>query len=343
MKINDSREIEFTAGLQRRKELKALSKAALITFLVPLATFSPPAHAAWVEIARGIANGIAQFIERMYDSLTTWWEQAQKGANQKVQIAKARAKDSQIDFRVQLENLRRVNAIKPTTNLCEQEGIAVEYNSRVEHDIDRQATAVSTSALVIGNEQAGSINRGMRYFSKSGSTVAFKPAAIIRSIGETNAKLVKGNPLSADEAVALSKTTMADTASVAMDPIRQIAAQTTDASKLPPQITVSLQKSMFNTSSMTFATKLYADALPTSSTDTVHIPSAAKLAMDTIAGRYTNTGYQSEINAELNEVALASEYVRLIGERIYVLNEQYKQNEKIIAALAIQVLQQSKT
>lgn len=342
MNANNSKQPELTVGLQRRKELKALSKGALLALVVPLGTFSPPAHAVWVEIARAIANAIAQFIDQMYKNLTTWWENAQKTANQKVQIAKARAKDSQIDFRVQLENLRRVNAIKPTTNLCDQESVAIKYNAQVENDINRQATAVSTSALVIGNEQAGSINRGMRYFSKSGSTLTFKPAAIIRSIGDANAKVMKGEQLSADEALALSKTTMADTASLAMDPIRQIAAQTTDASELPPQITASLQKSMFNSGAMTFATKLYTDALPTTGNHTVHVPSAAKLAMDTIQSRYTNTDYQSEIQAELNEVALASEYVRLIGERVYVLNQQYKQNEKIIAALAIQVLQQSK-
>ncbi len=328
-------------NIVKRKSLKSLAKAAIASGVAVAGggSFNAMAFAdPWTEIARGIATGIARFTQISFKQFSDWWATVQKENDDKTSIAKGHIEDSRIDFRTQIENLKRINRIKPTSNLCNTEGEAVEHQVSVEQEkAQRASTPIekTPASAVISNESARRPNRGVTYLGNDNGR--FNPKKLIENLPELNAKVAKREALTQAELAAYSKITMGRTAAECMEPLRQIAMESPDIIN-NPTISDTVSRVSVKVAAMSYATQIYTQTITSQAGNFVMLDQVEKQALKKIENRYADQEYKMEIGMELNEVALTAEYLKLLGENIYAMNAQYRLNQKIMAALAMQIL-----
>lgn len=325
----------------KRKGLTTAVKAAVASGVIVAGggSFSAVAFGdPWTEIARGIAEGIAEFTKRTFEQFTAWWEETQRENDKKVTIAKGRAEDSRLDFRVQVENLKRVNRVKPTTNLCDNEQESVQHNAAVEQEKISKIGAPLTRApanAIIGTEGAKIPNRGVTYLgNQSGS---FNLSKFLEEQGKIERKLAKKEPLTQAELGAYSKVTLGKTGADTLEPIRQIALQN-EGFINNPNISAQVNAASVNAAAMTYATKVYAESINAESGSMIMLDRVERETLKMIGKRYSDEELKAELGEELNEVALTAEYLKLLGEHIYVMNSQFRLNQKIMAAMAMEII-----
>lgn len=328
-------------NVTKRKSLSKIAKAAIASGVVVAGggSFNAMAFAdPWTEIARGIATGIARFTQISFQQLTEWWKTIQKETDDKVSIAKGQAEDNRIDFRTQIENLKRINRIKPTSNLCNTEGEAVDHHVQVEQE---KAVRVSTpiektpASVVMSNESARKPNRGVTFIGNDNGK--FNPEKLVRELPKLHSKVAKREPLTQSELAAYSKITLGRTAAQCMQPLREIAAEGADLIN-NPTASETVNRASVHVAAMSYATQIYTQTMTSQAGNFVMLDQVEKQSLKKIGSRYSDFDYKMEIGMELNEVALTAEYLKLLGEHIYAMNSQYRINQKIMAALAMQII-----
>ena len=326
---------------QKRKRMSTVAKAFIASGFIAAGGGSFSAYAfgdPWTEIARGIAQGIAEFTKKAFEQFSQWWEDTQRENDEKVTAAKGRAEDSKIDFRVQIENLKRVNRVKPTSNLCNTESESVNHHVEVEKE---KVESVNTTPekhpgnAVIGNEYAAAPNKGVSVLGNNGGQ--FSISTLITETSKIERKLATRQPLSQTELGAYSKVVLGKTGARALQPLRDVAKQS-DTIARNPNIAEKVNASSVNAAAMTFATKLFTEAIDAEKGGFIQLTHVEKQTIKTIGKRYDEQNFRAELTQELNEVALTAEYLKLLGEHIYVLNAQFKQNQKFMAALAMEII-----
>lgn len=322
----------------RRKNLNSLTKAFITSGVVVAGGGAFPVMAQgdpWTEIARGIAQGIARFTEEAFKALTDFWTDRQKESNDKATIAKGQAMDNRIDFRVQLENLRRVNRIKPTTSLCNKEPDDVQHHHQVEAEKEKRKSAPSTTNTLGANENVFTPNRGVTHLgNRSGK---FDLKTFLEQSAKLEQKAAKGEPFTEHELAAYTKLHFGNSAAETMAPIRNIARQDENIASNPALASV-VNQAMVNVAANSYATKLFVDTQRAQAGNFVMLDQVEQQTMKRIGSRYQDQRFLRELTAEQNEVALISEYVRLVGEHIYTLNSRFRQNQKLLGAMAIQII-----
>lgn len=323
-------------NLKRRKNFGTAAKVLGASAIVPLATFSPPAHAIWQEVARGIAAGFAEFFSQAFEALTDVWTNSQKEGDDKEAAAKAKSADNKLDFRVQLENMTRINKIKPIASHCEKEDQDVSHHSAVESEISKQGNIDAAESVALNNESPRNLNKGMAYFGVTNGK--FNPITALDKIKDTIAKSDndEAGDLTLAENIALTKVLTGTSGARASEPIKKINANR--AMLDSPVIKYELSGAMLNTAAIAFATKMMSEQSGISDNSRVASQQAERKSLKKIKNRYSDESFHAETNDSLNEVAIAAQTMLLIGESVFVMNARYKQNEKIIALLAMQIL-----
>lgn len=327
--------------MDRRSAFKVVGKGALGSIFIFAGAFSPPAYALdpWTEIARGIAKGIAEFSKQAFEQLTIYWENTQREADKKVMVAKGLGIDNKIDFRMQVENLRRILKTKQSESLCNKESEDAQHHQQVEQEKARLAQSRNPSDLIVGNESSKALNKGIEYFGVRNGRI--DSIELYKNVSNVMRQDAKGEEISAENAIGLSKVTIGQTAALAMEPMRKLS-QMDPAVANNPVFARTVNQSTFNVSLTSFSSKIYFETLKARPSNFVEIKMTERKAIEKIKSRYKDAAYRSEIVGEPNEVALAAQYVKMLGEKIYVLNAQYKQNQKIMALLAMRILANDK-
>jgi hypothetical protein len=322
-------------NLAKRKNAITVAKVAAGASILPLMTFSPPAYAIWQEVVRGIMTGIAEFTSQAFEKIIELWTDSQKDGDEKAKAAEAVAEDNRIDFRMQIENLKRINKVKPTTKLCEQESASSDHLKSVDENMKKQGRVPGMDALVVGNESHDSLNRGVAFFGVQNGK--FDLVKAYENSAAAASKSARGEPLTVNEAIATNKLLTGNNAAVGLGQIRSVSKPNSTLHR-SPQAKVVLNESLHIVAASSLSSKLIGDTMNVAENSAVAGNYPEKKAIERISKRYGDAQYEAELANELNEIALAAESVRLIGEHIYVLNAQFRQNQKIMALLAMKII-----
>ena len=328
-----------TPDANRRDALKKGGKALIGGALVGLAPFSPPSHGVWLEIARGISEGIAKFCDAVIDEFGDWWVQTQKDNDTKVIAAQSRVEDSHSQFKIDMENKRRIREMTPSASQCLRKAEAEVLAEKISTEKHKKATLPSGSATAIGGfKQESPINSGMRYYGMQGSK--YNPVKAAKRTSEIKSKIVKKEAISESDAIAITKVDLANTTNLVMNPLRS--GLDSIGNDVGTQDAERINYLSSKAASLSAVSKVLVESIHTNDAAKYSAPTATREQLHVIGSRFFDPTYDDEVKGMVSTTALIAELSKLAGEKIYVMNAQYQKNEEQIALLALAIIELSR-
>lgn len=322
----------------RRHSIQRFVKYASIASITSLAGYSMPAHAIWQEVARGIATGIAEFAQQSFEALTEMWVKLQQSQNDKDAVAKAKAKDQEQDFIVSLENKERRKAAQPLNKQC-VDGLGDKYYTERTAKEAGVINLRKTFAGRLGNDidpETKMPNRPV-FVSSHGNTLSVP--GLVERIGMLSTKSSTRTEFSQAEAQEIVSAQVGSTTHAVSASVTNIALAPDSINN--PAILLQLEHSLLDKSMLSLSAYIVSSALNVEPSGELAVQTAHKDKLREISLRRDDPAFLNDIASSMNEVALAAELVKQIGERIYVQNAQIHENSKIIAMLAAQIIYRS--
>ena len=312
----------------RRQAIGKFSKFTAITVVAAAAGTSFPAFAVWEEVARGIATGIAEYARRSFEALTAFWEDVQRSSNDKISQVKTKATDQLNDFTIAIENRKRVQAATPLESQCVEGVINAEIIQDISDDQVSKGRKNTFYAIASNNLKNGSSVASFGPYSKR----TLEPGELLRLNEAIAYAEHQDRPLTQKQA--------ADITTVLMGDVFQRVGRKThllvsgeNLLKNPAMQTESVHvKSSIAQSSL--AAHVFTSNLNVEPGQ-IGVDAALSKKLNMLSENYSDAAQDQQKRNSMNEVALAAELVRQVGDEVFVTCQQYHENDKMIAAMSL--------